>query len=1062
MSPLRKRNKNTILYCSFAIALLCIGLVVMSNGLNGNHTASANEKEGDKKAEAKAKPLAKFDTAAGLKVFKKEVRIILAHKCIKCHGGEETEGELDLNTHKGLLAGGDTGDAVVLGKPKESLLYQLITHAEEPAMPEEASKLKDHEIKAIAKWIELGAPYDKPILKADEAGKPWMERVVSADAKKFWSYLPLKKTKLPEVKNHSWCKTPVDRYIIKMLEAKKLTPAKSASRRQLVRRVYLDLIGLPPTPQQIDKFINDKSPTAYDNLIDELLSSKHYGERWARYWLDVARFAESHGFEHDYDRKLAYQYRDFVIKALNQDMPYNQFLQWQLAGDEIEPNNPLALTATGFLGAGVFPTQITANEVERTRYDAMDDMLATTGTAMLGMTIGCAKCHDHKFDAIPQADYYRMLSTFTTTVRSEINLPIKSDGYEQKLKQWQQQQEKLVNARAEYEKKQLATSFAKWEKEKGKKSLGQQWHILKLDSYQSTGGASFKPMPDGSILATGKNPTFDTYVIVAHTKLKKINGIRIEALADKSMVRGGPGRASNGNIALTNFQVTAKPTGTKQKPIELKLTNPQATFEQKGLSFKFSIDNDKKSAWAVDGQIGKNHYGIYETQKSVGYDQGTTLTFILKFENNTGHNIGRPRLAITNSAKPLKVQKQQLPATIVAALNVPQDKRSAKQIASLLTWYRTSDANWNKLNTAVVNHQKQQPKPNKTMRIMLCGEGYKPMRHHTQGADFFKQTFYLTRGDTNQKRGEAKQSFMQALMRSDKKEKQWQVPAPKGARYSNRRLSFARWLTDIDKGAGHLAARVMVNRLWQHHLGRGIVQTPNDFGVQGVRPTHPELLDYLATELIKNGWRLKPIHKLIMKSQVYLQVCEDNAANSKIDPENHYLWRRNRQRLQGEVIRDSILAVSGKLDRTMFGPGTLNEGQLRRSIYFTIKRSKLIPMMQIFDSPEALVSIGSRSSTTVAPQALLLMNNAHIQSYALNFAKEIQAHGKKSPEQAIRRAYLAALGREVTKEELADNLLFLKEQTASYQEKKVQQPELQAYKDICQVLFSLNEFIYVD
>ncbi|HMC12474.1 MAG TPA: DUF1549 domain-containing protein, partial [Pirellulaceae bacterium] len=342
---------------------------------------------------AKGEPTPEFDPAhaekmqEGLSLFKSQVRRLLIDNCVECHGGGEVESGFDLATRKGLVRGGSHGPAVAPGKSADSNVVRFISHKEKPFMPAEADKLPVEQIAAISRWIDLGAPYDKPLVENPRDPDSWVNTVVPDRAREFWAFRPLANARPPVVKNENWIKNQIDRFVLAKLEEKGLTPNEAAEQRVLIRRAYFDLIGLPPTAA-LDE--------PYETVIDTLLDSPHYGERWGRHWLDAARFAESHGFEQDYDRPYAYHFRDFVIEALNQDMAYDQFVRWQLAGDEFEPENPLALKATGFLGAGVFPTQITANEVERTRYDALDDMAATTGSAMLGLSVGCARCHDHK------------------------------------------------------------------------------------------------------------------------------------------------------------------------------------------------------------------------------------------------------------------------------------------------------------------------------------------------------------------------------------------------------------------------------------------------------------------------------------------------------------------------------------------------------------------------------------------------------------------------------------------------------------------------------------------
>jgi cytochrome c553 len=721
----------------------------------------------------------------GLAIFTRHVRPILVRRCLKCHGGEaEVQSRFNLATREGLLAGGVNGKAIKVGDAHGSRLYRLITHADEPRMPQDAAKLSDAEIAQIAAWIDRGAPYDEGLLPPAKPVESWTARTVDAKAGSFWSFQPLANARPPADTKNAWPRNPIDAFIKQSLDRQKVEPNREASPRALVRRVSFDLLGLPPAAADLEAFEADPSPTAYAALVDRLLASPHYGNRWARHWLDLARFAESHGFEHDYDRPTAYHFRDFVIRAFNDDMPYDTFLRWQLAGDELAPHNSLALMATGFLAAGVHSTQITKNEVEKQRYDELDDMLATTSNAMLGLSIGCARCHDHKFDPIPQADYYRLLSAFTTTVRTEVDLP--------------------------------------------------------------------------------------------------------------------PARAGS---------------------------------------------------------------------------------------------------------KPVKA--------------------------------------------------------------LIASEGLPPVRLHTQGDDFFKETFFLGRGDVNQKQGAAPQGYLQVLMRSPDRDKHWRAAPPKGSRTSFRRTALADWLTDTQSGAGQLVARVIVNRLWQHHFGHGIVATPNDFGSRGESPSHPELLDWLAGELIRHGWRLKPIQRLILTSAAYRESSEADRSKEAADPANRYFWRHEKRRLEGEVVRDALLACGNRLDERMYGPGSLDETQRRRSIYFTIKRSELVPMMQVFDAPEALTSMGDRPSTTIAPQALLLLNNANVRASARAFAARLLPALDHSTADAIRSGYRIAVCREPEPDELTESTAFIEHQRALH-ESDPRQPGRTpnardfALLDFCQVLMCLNEFVYVD
>ena len=1007
---------------------------------------------------AQPQPEAGKSTSRGLELFKRDVHQILVGRCIRCHGGETIEGELDLTTRRGLLKGGSSGPAIIPGKHRQSLLYRLVTTSGEERMPQEGAALSKKSVTALANWIDLGSPYSSDLKPQGDEPLAWTRRKIDTLHQDYWAFKPLREIPIPNKPDQS--ATDIDYFIRAHLAKTKLSPNPAAGRAELARRVYFDLLGTPPPPETIQAFARDKSPDAYEKLIDRLLESTQYGERWARHWLDVARFAESHGFEHDYDRPHAYHYRDFVIRAFNDDLPYTDFVRWQLAGDELAPNNPLALMATGFLGAGVFPTQITANEVERTRYDALDDMLSTTGTAFLGLTIGCARCHDHKFDPIPQADYYRLLSTFTTTVRSNIDIELNPDQTRLAQQQFKREHQPYLDRLSNFEKKLLPARFAKWEKEGGLSTAPPTWMILSPKVLRSAAGTTFRALPDGSHLATGKNADFDTYTFTAETPATGITGFRIEALADPSMVKSGPGRARNGNFDLTDLRVEAQPLGNSGQPVRLTLTKPRATFEQPGLLIRYAIDKNPKTGWAVDPQFGKNHTAVFHLDKPLTSKAGSTLTFTLAFNGNNKHNIGRLRISLSTTAGTLPLDGNSVPGKIRSLLSKTSFDRSAAEGNLLLKWYQERDPEWRRLHKAASDHLAKAPKPNVT-KAMVCTEGSKPLRHHTQGADFFPETYFLARGDTNHKRGIAKQGFLQVLTRAPNDLSRWQEDPPDGSPLSYRRTALANWITDTEFGAGHLLARAIVNRLWQHHFQVGLVSTPNDFGKQGTPPTHPELLDWLATQLIAHKWHLKPIHKLIMTSHTYRQTSSLNSLQVRLDPENTLLSRYPAKRLEAEAIRDSMLTISGLLDRKMYGPGTLDPSQKRRSIYFMVKRSKLIPMMQLFDSPEPLTSVGSRPTTIIAPQALLFMNNPQVREYATGFAKRLEPTAKESVILAVSKGYWLALGRPPTSDERADSVEFISQQERLHRPENPPAGRLNALIDFCQVLFSMNDFIYI-
>ncbi|MGE3818115.1 MAG: DUF1549 domain-containing protein [Isosphaeraceae bacterium] len=721
---------------------------------------------------AKVPPEHAANAAKGLALFKEKVRPILVSHCVECHGGKATKGDFDLTDRETLVSSG-----AIEGGGKASQLYGLVTHAEEPHMPHKRPKLPAADAELLATWIDLGAPYDRPLV--DRQGNPDKPSEPAAESRDHWAFQPLRTTAPPAVKRGDWVRNPIDQFVVARLEARGLSPNPTADRRTLIRRLSFDLIGLPPTPEEVEAFVNDPRPDAYDQLVDRLLDSPAHGERWARHWMDVARFAESHGYEQDYDRPHAYHYRDFLIKAINADMPYDEFVRWQIAGDEFAPDDPLAMAATGFLGAGAFPTQLTEQEFESARYNELDDMVSTTGTAFLGLTIGCARCHDHKYDPLAMDDYYRLAATFTTAIRSEIDL---------------------------------------------------------------------------------------------------------------TMTPGAP-----------------------------------------------------------------------------------------------------------------------------------------------------------------------------SVKVQVTSEGLPPTKHHADDRGFphfYPKTYVLARGDTSQKQREAEPGFLRVLLGRDRDVSEWAVTPTTGqTRTSYRRATLAAWLTDPDKGAGHLTARVIVNRLWQHHFGRGIVATSSDFGAQGDPPTHPELLDWLAVDLIHNGWKLKRLHKLMVSSAAYTRDSRADKSGMREDPDGTLLWRFTPRRLEAEPIRDAMLFVSGRLDATMFGPGSLDQDMNRRSVYFFIKRSQLIPTMMLFDWPEHLVGIGRRAVTTTAPQALMFLNSALGRSSAQGFASRL---ANLDPAAAVARAYAIALGRPPSTRETDVATDYLRTRTSRYLSAGKPDPGGLALVDLCQAILGSSEFIYIN
>ncbi len=975
----------------------------------------------------------------GIAFFEAKIRPVLVDRCYSCHSAEskKVKGELLVDSREGLLKGGETGPSVVPGDPDKSLLIKAIRYKDDELKMPPKGKLAPEVVADFEAWVKRGAP--DPRAKGAAAAK----KEINIEAgKKYWAFQPLQPLK----------GSSVDELLRAKLQAAGVAPNGPADKRRLIRRATFDLLGIPPTPEEIDAFLADAAPDAYEKLIDRLLARPEFGERWARHWLDVARFAESHGFEQDYDRENAFHYRDFVIKVLNSDLPYDQFVQWQVAGDEIAPENPLAWMATGFLGAGAFPTQLTETEFESARYDELDNMASTTSSAFLGLSVGCARCHDHKFDPFPARDYYRLASTFTTAIRSMAEFQLDPEGDKAALARWQAEHVPLEKASADWW-LTVNARYQKWlEQRPWEKQPPIVWAVLKTVEAKSQGGAEFRFQDDDSALLAGKNPKHDTWTIRLRTSLTGITALRIEALKDASLKKSGPGRADNGNFCLSDVRVTARPAEESDVKVAVKIRAARATFQQNdaNLSAASSIDGDKASGWAVDPQVGKDHAIVFEFETPVGFANGTELLVELNFNGNEHHAIGRPRFSVTNRSLPAAPDGVTRPESVAQFFDDLASGRTPREPEASRI-FSTIDPEKQRLDKAVEDHLKKRPQPTIT-KALVATEGMPPLKHNADGRGFphfYKETYVLARGDVNKKQGVATQGFLQVLMRSPEQEKRWISGPPPGGRTPGRRTALAKWLTDVDAGAGALVARVIVNRLWAQHFGRGLVATPNDFGAQGEPPSHPELLDWLAAELIRGGWKLKPMHKLLMTSAAYRASSELSPESAKRDPDNKLFWRRDPRRLEAEAVRDSLLDVGGLLDRKMYGPGTLDESMTRRSIYFFVKRSKLIPMMMVFDAPEPLVSQGGRPTTTIAPQALLFMNSPLVRKAAGGLAKLGSA-------EAI---YRRALGRSPTPKELSAATAFVAAQAESY--KKDGKPDL-SLVDFAQAILCLNEFVYVD
>ncbi|HCQ39797.1 MAG TPA: hypothetical protein DIV39_11630 [Verrucomicrobiales bacterium] len=829
-----------------------------------------------------------------------------------------------------------------------------------------------------------------------------------AKGRQFWSFQPLNSVQPPKVADESWIRTPVDRFILADLEKNALEPNPEASRRTLLRRAVFGLWGLPAEPSEIEAYLSNEAPGAYENLVDRLLDGPHYGERWARHWLDLARFAESNGYAFDKDRGGAYHFRDFVIKALNEDMPYDRFVRLQIAGDQIEPENYMAQAATGFLAAGPFTSQQTQKERERSRYEQLDDIVHTMGTSMLGLTIGCARCHDHKYDPVPISDYYRLVSCFSETGfqdHAHDPNPAKTKNEKQKF---DLAHEKLVVSRTKFEQEILPTRLAEWlatrKKPQETETLSPWSHIgpFGATDFKKAYNETFPPEKSVNL-----SETYEDRKWVARPEWKD----------------GTIHNTLKGDNSANYLFRTIEVSSARSLPVSFGRDD----------AIKVWLNSESVLAKETQGGVAKDQDKLTLELKA-GSNQ-----LLVKIINGGGGS------GFYFSTSP------EVPENINSILALAPEVRSDKQKQEVLKWYSPRDPDWTKLNHSVDEHAKTAPKP-ALINIYAARKGGAT---YNFGADT-RKVYFLERGESNSKQDLATPAFLRVLQVENVTEEHWL----KGPEKHPPRVALAHWMTDADKGAGHLLARVIVNRLWQHHLGLGIVRTPSDFGSQGMPPTHPALLDYLAGELIRNGWRLKPLHKMIMMSSVYRQQGNLNQMAMKIDPENKLWWRRGATRLEAEVIRDSLLAVSGTLDKRMFDKGSVDQRETRRSIYLTVKRSNLIPILQLFDAPDAMQGIGQRIATTVPPQALAMMNSSYVREIAEKFATRIRSDESASIPEIIQRAYQHALSRLPTTAEEQQMSAFIKGQAESYGDSP--QAMDTAIADFCQTVICLNEFIFVD
>ena len=771
------------------------------------------------------------------------------------------------------------------------------------------------------------------------AGSAW------SGADDHWAFQPVLPNELPEVEDSDWGRNPIDRFVLARLEAEGVAPSADADPITLLRRLHLDLVGLPPTVAELAAFTNDPSPYAYENAVNRLLASPHFGERWGRHWLDLSRYADSDGFEKDTVRPHAWRYRNWVIDALNRDVPFDQFTIEQLAGDLLPDASTNQRVATGF-HRNTLTNKEGGVDQEQFRVEQVVDRTNTTASVFLGLTMACAQCHDHKYDPMSQKEYFGLYAFFNSAIEQDIPavLPEEQDTYEAAASRHRAQQAELEKAVREY-RKVLAAKLAEWEASIDPPNI--QWTLIEPASMSSAGGASFNRQDDGSILVSGNSPEFDTYTLVANTGIDNISGLRLEVLTDKSLPNTGPGRAQHGNFILSEFTAAVAPPNNPNKKEVIDFESAWADFWEKGFKADDAVDGDTATGWSIDAWRGynENRVALFTTREDQPLESLSTLTITMAFQYGSRHTLGRFKLWAARGDR----EHLQLPIDIGPILGKKTEERSDEEKAKLIDFMGQDDPEMSARLAALEAHKKAAPKPPGTKAQTLTANPDPPKTH------------VLARGDFLSPEDEEISPHVPTVL-----------PAITTRGENIDRLDLARWIVDP---SNPLTGRVAANRLWQNLFGQGIVLTTEDFGTRGQPPTHPELLDWLASEYAARGWSTKSMIRLIVTSSTYRQSSAMRAELLDRDPDNVLLARQNRFRVEAEITRDIFLAAGGLLDRTVGGPSVrppLPKGvaelgyansikwqessgadRYRRGLYILFQRTVPYPMLMTFDCPDS-------------------------------------------------------------------------------------------------------------
>ncbi len=953
-------------------------------------------------AEAKKAPLdlSKLPPAASSPVdFARDIQPLFAAKCYSCHGPEKQKGGLRLDLKVAALAGGDNGPVLIVGKSAESkLAHALAGLGEAGIMPPKDKPLTSAEIGKVRAWIDAGAnwPEDAKVV------------VKKSD---HWAYQPVMRPAVPPIGNRqSAIGNPIDAFIRARLAKEKIAPSPEADRPTLIRRLTFDLLGLPPKPEEVRAFVADTSPAAYEKLVDRLLASPHFGERWGRHWLDLARYADSDGYEKDTARPFAYTYRDWVIAAINDDLSFDQFSIQQLAGDLLPGATHAQKVATGFHRQTLTNTE-GGTDQEEFRCKAVVDRVSTTATVWLGSTMGCCECHSHKYDPFTQREFYSLFAFFNNANEKSIPAPGVEEqaAYDKAKKSHNAEATKLKAELDAYAESELTPKLDAWLKTASLDAI--PWHALTPDKLAAKSGATLKSDKEAVITASGMVPAKETYTVEAKLALRHLTGFRLEAIDDPAPKKG-VGRSKDGNFVLTKFAVKLFVPGQFDGN-EIELHNAKADFSQAKFPVEDALKGEDASGWAISPQQQKSHVAVFELKSPLDVPEGARLVFTLDHQYKESFILGQFRLSATDGSGPLKPDFT--PDAVAGALAAKPDQRTSKQLEALAKYFREQvDEQGRKLHAAPDEHAKKAPVPPPPPPAVLAEE------------PGVRKTFIHIRGNFLDK-GIEVHAAVPAVLHPLK---------PRAAQPD--RLDLARWLFAPENP---LTARVSVNHVWKNLFGRGLVATVEDFGKQGEKPTHPELLDWLASEFPRLGWSRKQLIKSIVTSATYKQSSINRLELQERDPNNLLLARQNRLRFEAETVRDAYLAVSGLLNPKIGGPSirpplpadiaalgyansvkwTESKGdeKNRRGLYIFFQRTVPYPMLMTFDAPDSNSTCTRRERSNTPLQALTLLNDPVFFECAQALGERMAEVPTADPAERIRHGFERALARPPSAEELS-------------------------------------------